>query len=204
VISLSENGFPKGHKPDCGCPACQGHQAAEARRLAEAEQAATVRAMARAVVQLLARGAQSGPDALRSLIGEADAIRVLRLAGLNAGVVAANWQASVPVTASAHQSRTAAMWAASPDHDPRVTQVLTRPGSTMAEVAAVRAQVAGEYAGRQLERQAREQSSVLWRTRSGVVADGQAPVTGASYGPSGAPAQRSQVHGDVAELGSEV
>jgi aminopeptidase N len=180
--------------------ALQVAQAGERRRQAEAEQAATVRALARAVVQLLARGAASGPDVLRSLIGPGDALRVLRLAGLNAEVVAGNWDGQAPRQATTQLN---GGWAADPDHDPRVTEVMRRPGATLAEINAVRAQVAAEYAARAAEKAARREPAVLWHTRDGIpVVDGTAPL-GVSLGPGGAPVQSSRVSESVPPLGSE-
>jgi hypothetical protein len=172
--------------------ALQVAQAGERRRQAEAEQAATVRALARAVVQLLARGAASGPDVLRSLIGPGDALRVLRLAGLNAEVVAGNWDGQAPRQATTQLN---GGWAADPDHDPRVTEVMRRPGATLAEINAVRGQVAAEYAQRAAERKAHEDRY--------YGRDQMPAAMGASTDEIGRPVQRSLIHHDVPELGVE-
>ena len=64
--------------------------------------------------------------------------------------------------------------------------------------------VSAEYAGRQAQREAREQQSVLWRTRSGEQLMGGMPaVMGASYGSDGAARQVSRVNQNVSALGSE-
>jgi hypothetical protein len=180
-------------------------QAAEERRQAEREALAAYQAVARGLVLAAARlTGLPGPDALRALFaplgaeGAVSALTVLRVAGHDAGAQAAAWRAQRP----ASQSRTAAMWASSPDHDPRVMEAVAR-GATDAEISAVRAQVAAEYADRAAERQARSQRSVMWRTRSGeAVADGSGAM-GVSLDDYGAPHQRSLVHRDVPELGSE-
>jgi hypothetical protein len=182
------------HPADCPCRVCKGVRTADARRQAEAEQEATYQAVARALVKLMARGSLSGPDVLRNLVGHDDALRILRAAGMNPGQVAASWQAASPVQQAQSTGRTAALWASSPDHDPRMVAALTRPGVTDAEIAAVRAQVAEEYRARSIQQAARRQSSgVMWRTRDGsVVTDGTAP-----------PVQASRVNQAVPPLGSE-
>ena len=145
-------------------------------------------------MRLLARGALSGPDALRSLVGTDDALRMLRMAGMNAEPVAASWEAAAPVQQAQSTGRTAALWASSPDHDPRMLAVLTRPGVTDNEIAAVRAQVAQEYRQRAADKAARRQSNVMWRTRDGeAVTDGSAPPVQAA----------SRVNQAVPPLGSE-
>jgi hypothetical protein len=84
-----------------------------------------------------------------------------------------------------------------------VVQAIVK-GATDAELNTVRQQVAAEYRAQAAERQARRQSAVMWHTRDGIpVVDGAPAVLGASYGPSGAPVQRSVVNPDVPELGSE-
>lgn len=191
------------HPPDCSCKVCKGVRTAEVRRQAEAEQAATVRAVARALVQLMARGSLSGPDALRSLVGHDDSLRILRMAGMDADTVAGSWQADQPPSGPAEQK--SSLWASSPDHDPRVMQAILH--GTDAEVSAIRAAVAQEYKQRAAEKTARQQSSVMWRTpRDGYpegvpVVDGTSVPAGLSPGPDGAPQQRSVVHHGVQELG---
>jgi len=174
--------------------ALQVAQAGERRRQAQAEQEATHQAVARALVTLMARGSLSGPDVLRNLVGPGDALRILRAAGMNAEPVAASWEAATPVQQAQSTGRTAALWSSSPDHDPRMVAVLTRPGVTDAEIAAVRAQVAAEYRQAAAEKAARRQSSgVMWRTRDGeAVTDGTAPLV-----------QSSRVNQAVPPLGSE-
>jgi hypothetical protein len=98
---------------------------------------------------------------------------------------------------------TSSPWSGSPDHDERVTRALVRDASD-SELSTIRQQVAAEYRDRAAGRQAQRQSGVMWRTRTGeLVTDGSPAVIGASYGPSGAPVQRSQVNPNVPELGSE-
>lgn len=183
-----------GHKPDCPCPLCAGKIRTAAREAAEAEQAAVVRAAARAVAwmaaQMARQGGGSAPDVLRQALGRDDALRILRMAGMNAGPVAASWADAAPGRPA--QSRSD-FWDRFPDHDRDF-------------VAGRRAlpDVAADYDARRRERQAQRQSSVLWQTRDGTpVTDGGAAVTGASFGPSGAPVQRSAVNTGVPELGSE-
>ena len=127
-------------------------QAAEERRRAEAEREAQHRAVARALIKLMARGPLSGPDALRNLLGEQDAALVLRAAGMNATAVAAGWQAAAPAPRQTSASVFDSGYA-DPDHDPRVTEVILRPGATWDEINAVRAQVIAEHEGRALGRQ---------------------------------------------------
>jgi hypothetical protein len=172
--------------------ALQVAEAADRRRQAGAEQAATVRALARAVVQLLARGPLSGPDALRNLIGPDDALRVLRLAGLNADSVAGNWAAQAPQQVTTQLN---GGWAGDPDHDERVIAVLRRPGASMAEISRVRAAVAAEYAERAAEKAHRE-DEYYGRTTMPV-------AVGVSTDDYGRPVQRELIHHDVPELGSD-
>ena len=189
-----------GHKPGCGCPACRGHVAAEARQAAEAEQAATVRAVARLgawmASQLARQGGGSAPDILRQALGPSDALRVLKLAGMDESQVRGRWQAAEPVRqASVNGSRSNGGYSGDPDHDPRVTSVLQRPGATMAEINAVRRQVAEEYAGRALEKAARE--------REYYGRDRAPAAMGVTTGPGGVPVQVSVTRHDVPPLGTE-
>jgi hypothetical protein len=190
------------HKTDCGCGPCSSARAGRATRELEREATATYRATAKAVVALCARlagGELSGPDILRRLVGE-DAELVLRAAGIDPAPVVARWHDSAPVRQSTHQSRTAGMWAASPDHGPRVVQAIVR-GAPDTELNAIRAGVMAEHQERAA---GRRQPALMWRTRSGeLVTDGAPAVLGASMGPAGAPVQRSIVHTDVPEPGSE-
>ena len=146
-----------GHKPGCVCPACRGHVAAEARLAAEAEAAATTRAVARVATWLAAQLARSsatgatGPDVLCRALGRDDAQRVLRMAGMDAGQVAA----SEPAVRQMNTTVFGSGWA-DPDHDPRVTAVMLRSGASWDEINQVRRQVAEEYEARRLERQARD------------------------------------------------
>jgi hypothetical protein len=168
----------------------------------EAEEARAItrrirRRTARAVVAMAAgecrRTGQAVPDLLRARLGADDADAILADAGVTAPPAVPRGPAQVK----------SSPWAGSPDHDPRVVQALVH-GASDAELAKIRAGVAAEYAGRALERQAQRQSAVMWRTRDGTpVTDGGPAVLGASYGPSGAPVQRSAVHGDVPGPGSE-
>ena len=148
----------KTHRSDCRCPPCV-QQRDYARKLAE--QAALVagyRAQHQAGMRVIAAAAARltglpAPDALRVLCGSEDALAVLAGAGMNAGEVAGRWQdADVPRQASTSLGD----WG--PDHDPRVTALLTRPGVTDAELARVRAEVAQEYAVRALEAGARRRA----------------------------------------------
>jgi hypothetical protein len=185
-----------GHKPGCACPACRGAVAAGERRAAEAEQAATVRAVARLgawMAAQLARSGRSAPDVLREALGPSDALRVLRMAGMDAGQVRGSWEAAEPVIRQASVQHGGG-YSGDPDHDPRVTALLTRSGTTMTEINAVRRQVAEEYAGKAREAEARH------REYYGL---DQAPAAmGVSMGPDGRPHQRSTVHADVPPLGT--
>jgi hypothetical protein len=167
-------------------------QAGKRRRQAEVEQAATVRAVARALVKLMARGSLSGPDVLRSLIGHDDALRVLRLAGLSPEQVAQNWTSQAPRQATTQLN---GGFAGDPDHDERVTAVMRRPGATLAEINAVRGQVAAEYAQRAAERKAHEDRY--------YGRDQMPAAMGASVDETGRPVQRSLIHHDVPPLGEE-
>ena len=183
----------------------QARAAAEKAR-AEAEQARAItravrRRTARAVVAMAAaearRTGQAVPDLLRARLGAEDAEHILA----DAGVAAPPAAPRAPVQ-SAGQSATAGLWASSPDHDPRVVQALVR-GAGDGELSTIRAEVAAEYASRAAERQARQQSNVLWRTGRGeLLTDGSPAVLGASYGPSGAPVQTSRADSSVQALGT--
>ena len=178
------------HKPDCACPACRNHAATVARRQAEAEQAAAYAAVARALVKLCSACPLSGPDVLRNLVGPADSLRILRMAGMDPALAAGGWEGSAPVRRQA--STSLGDWG--PDHDPRVTELLRRPGVSDAELARVRAEVAQEYRIRAMEKAARD------RDYYGL--DVPAAM-GVSTGPGGVPLQRSLTHTDVPSLGSE-
>jgi hypothetical protein len=175
-------------------------QAADQRRRAEAEALATYQAVARALVKLMARGALSGPDALRNLVGPGDALRILRAAGMDAEPVAAGWQADqLPSGPAEHKS---SPWASSPDHDPRVAHALVQ-GASDGELARIRVAVAQEYAQAAAGKAARQQSRVMWHSRHGAVVDGGTAPLGVSLGPDGAPVQVSRVNESVPPLGSE-
>jgi hypothetical protein len=162
------------HRDGCDCKVCKAREAAQAQRKAAAELAQTRRDIA--WMQVHQAG---GPDA--------------------AGIMGRHRSEAPHV---AQRSSSGDPWGGSPDHDERVIRGLLR-GVPDAELAKIRAEVAAEYAGKSLERQARQQSAVLWRTRSGeLILDGMAPVLGASFGENGAPVQQSAVHADVPELGS--
>jgi hypothetical protein len=186
------------HKPGCACKVCLSHQAAEAHRKAAAELEATRRDVAWFEVM-----GQGGPDAVLALARQHGdtgrrAERLLRAGGFDVSTIMDRWRAEAPNVAQS--STNPNLFADDPEHSGEAMEAL-RTGGT----AAYRAKVAELTAARAAEKQARQQSGVLWRTRDGgVVTDGQAPVIGASYGSGGAPAQRSQVHGNVPELGSEV
>ena len=191
-----------GHKPDCACPACRGAVAAGERRAAEAEQAATVRAVARLgtwMAAQLARSGRSAPDVLREALGHGDALRVLRMAGMDAGQVRGSWEAAEPAVRQASVQHGGG-YAGDPDHDERVVALLTRSGTTDAEISQMRRLVAEEYAGKARAAEARR------REYYGL---DQAPAAmGVSMGPDGRgagrdrPQQRSTVHADVPPLGT--
>ena len=113
--------------------------------------------------------------------------------GSGARELAAGWQADQPPPGPAEQK--SALWASSPDHDPRVTHALTH-GATDAELAKIRAEVAAEYAQRAAEK--------AQRTDAYYGRDRMPAAMGAAVDERGVPAQRSVVHTDVAPLGSEV
>ena len=166
-------------------------RAGEQRRQAEAEQQATVRAVAGALVRLVSGHGLPGPDALRNLIGADDALRVLRMAGVDPMLAAGGWEAAAPVRRQA-SAQFSNGYAGDPDHDPRVLAVLQR-GSD-AELAAIRAQVHEEYKIRAMEKAARD------RDYYGL--DVPAAI-GVSQGSGGVPLQTSVTHTDVPALGSE-
>ncbi len=172
-----------GHKLGCPCPACRGAQVAEERRHAEAEQAATVRAVARLgawMAAQLARSGGSAPDVLRQALGAEDARRVLRMAGQDAGV----FPASEPVRGGPAQQRSG-FWSQFPDHDPRFL-------SGQASLASVKA----EYAERAAEKRHRDD---VYHGR-----DVMPVAMGVSADERGVPVQRSVTRRDVPPLGSEV
>jgi hypothetical protein len=180
-----------GHKPDCGCPLCRGKVRTAERERAEAEQEATVRAVARALVRLAAAGPLAGPDALRNLVGHDDALRVLRMAGVNPAQAAQGWEEAAPVQRQASAQLNSG-YAGDPDHDERVTRALLH-GVSDAELAKIRAEVRAEYAGRALERRRRED---VYYGRDVMPAP-----AGVSVSERGIPRQRSVVHADVPPLG---
>jgi hypothetical protein len=179
------------HKPDCACPPCRDHRAKVQRDAAGAEAVATSQAVARALLRLLARGSLSGPDALRSLVGHDDALRILRAAGMNAGAVAEGWQADQAAPRQATTQLNGG-YAGDPDHDERVTEVLRH--GTDAELALVRREVADEYARQALAAGAR---------RREYYGHDRPMAIGVSQGPDGAPLQASTVHTSIPELGTE-
>jgi hypothetical protein len=181
------------HKPGCDCKVCQQRQEAEARRQREAEQEATVRAVARALVRMAAAGPLAGPDALRNLVGRDDALRVLRMAGANPALAAQGWQEAAPVQRQASAQFNSG-WSGDPDHDERVTRALLH-GVSDAELAKVRAEVRAEYAGRALERRRREDAY--------YGRDVMPAAAGVSVSERGIPRQQSVTHNDVPPLGSE-
>jgi hypothetical protein len=185
-------GLTNGHKPDCACPLCAGKARTAEREAAEADQAATVRAVARLgawmAAQLARQGGGSAPDVLRQALGPSDALRVLRMAGQDAGQVAAGWAAAAPVIRQESAQHNSG-YAGDPDHDVRVTALLQR-GASWAELNAVRAEVRDEYAGRAVQRQ--RQADVYYGRD-------QTPEAFPA-GPDGLN-QRSVVHTGVPELG---
>lgn len=189
-----------GHKQDCVCPACRGRHTTIERERAEAEQAATVRAVARLgawmAAQLARQGGGSAPDVLRRALGRDDALRVLRLAGQDAGQVRGSWEADAPVSRQASVQLNGGGYSGDPDHDPRVTALLTRSGTSLAEINRVRREVAEEYAGRAMEKAA--------RSREYYGLDQPRAAMGVPTGPGGVPVQRSVIDYGVPELGSEV
>lgn len=163
------------------------------RAAAMAAQRGVVRALSRVLMRLCAQqSGLSGPDVLRRLADDPeDALAICESAGLDSRAVRASWHDAAPGRPA--QSRSD-FWSQFPDHD----------GDFMAGRRQL-PDVAAEYDARQRERQAQRQSSVLWRTRDGTpVTDGGVAVIGASFGPSGAPVQRSVVSESVPPLGEEV
>lgn len=160
--------------------AAESHEASAARREAEAQRAAEAAEDVRAVGRMLGYVAAfvTGlpvPDALAAVarsagvVGRSDALRVLRMAGHNAESHAQAWRDAAPAQ---RQASNAGPWAGEPSHDPRVTAAVMR-GASAAEVAAIRAEVAAEYASAAA---ARQPSGEMWRTASGeVLADDTRP-----------------------------
>jgi hypothetical protein len=213
--------MPRGHKPDCGCAPCRAARQGDINRLeaerhelaaerARLEQAASkYRAAVRFVMGAMAMlTSQPASDAVASVASrlrgtplDFSVAEVLDAAGVHAAGPADSWGAEAGRQASS-QSAVKAMFAASPEHDPRVTQAILA-GASDAEVSRLLAEVVQEYGERQAERKARQVPGVLWNTRSGpLMESGWAPV-GVSLGPDGAPRQRSVTHADVAPLGAE-
>ena len=188
------------HKPGCDCKVCRAWQAAEEHRKAAAGAEQTRRDSAWLTVM-----ASGGPDAVIALARRhgdpARAVRLLTAAGLDAAGITERWRADAPQQHSS--SGGAGPWAGSPDHDERVTRALVQ-GASDGELSKIREQVTAEYRQAAVQRAARRQSSAMWATRDGsVLRDGSGVVMGASLGPDGAPAQRSVVHAEVPELGSD-
>ena len=162
------------------------------RAAAMAAERSVVRAQSRALLALLAQpGGLPGPDVLRRVLSDPeDAMAICASAGLNPAAVQARWADTAP--AAPAQSRSD-FWGQFPDHN----EDFLRGTRSLADVTA-------EHEQRQVARAARRESPVLWRTRDGgAVTDGEPAVMGASFGPGGAPVQRSAVHADVPELRSE-
>jgi hypothetical protein len=188
----------KGHREDCGCPACRGHEVTEARRRAEAEQAQTSRDSAWFAV--MNAGGPAAVIAVARRHGDPGrAVRLLTAAGLDTAGITDRYREDAPQQSSS--SGGAGPWAGSPDHDPRVTRALLR-GASDAELSKIREQVTAEYRQTAAQRAARRQSAVMWRTPSGeAVRDGSGAPPGVSLSPDGAPVQRSVTYAD--EAGSE-
>jgi len=171
-----------------------------AKKLNASEQAsrrtAQLNAHGRAIIALAALAGQqsgsSGPDVLRRLIGQQDALTVLDSVGYGARELAEAWAADAPAHGGPAQQKSSS-WAGSPEHDPRVTELLLR-GAPDAEVHAALRRVREEAAGKALE--ARRRSDDYYG-RS------QPAAIGVSQGPGGAPVQTSVRHDSVPELGSE-
>lgn len=170
----------------------------EDRKLNASEQAsrrtAQLNAHGRAILALAAlvgqQSGSSGPDVLRRITDPETALTVLDSVGSGARELAETWQADAPLNPGPAQ-RTSSAWAGSPEHDPRVTELLLR-GAPDAEVRAALRQVREEAAGKAIQKAARD--------REYYGRDMPAAV-GVSTGPGGVPLQASTVHNDVRELG---
>lgn len=90
-----------------------------------------------------------------------------------------------------HSTSVGRSWDQDPDHDQRVIDAIVRNAS-MAELSAIRRQVAAEYARAAAERQP---SAVMWRTLHGQLVDG-------SGGPE-PPVQHTTVHHAVPGLATD-
>jgi hypothetical protein len=136
------------------------------------------------------REGASGPDIARRITDPETALQVMDSAGYSARQLAGTWKADQPAPAPAQRSSS---WSSSPDHDERVTRALLH-GAPDHELAAIRAEVAAEYAHRAMAKQRRD-DEFYGRDRPAAI--------GVSQGPDGAPVQRSTVFRDTPELGSE-
>jgi hypothetical protein len=117
-------------------------EAEQARAALTRVERTTARALVAAAAAEARRTGQAVPDLLRARLG-ADADEILRAA-------------AVPAPAAPRPAQqSSSPWAGSPDHDERVTRALLH-GAPDAELAQIRQQVAAEYEGRRLERQARD------------------------------------------------
>jgi hypothetical protein len=160
------------------------------KKLGAAQQAARrtaqLEAHGRAIIALAAlvgrQSGASGPEVLRRLIGPEETLTVLDSVGYGARELAERWQADAPRQQAADEFR----------RHPEAEEAL-RTGGPWAQRAKVRELAEAEQAARAPEKPADYDPRVMWRTRSGVVADGRAPV---------APVQQSVVHADVPELGA--
>ena len=181
------------HKPDCGCKPCKDRQAAEAHRKAAAELEQARRDAA--WMQVMGQG---GPDAVLALArqhGDPErARRLLEAGGFPVAEIMDRHRAEAPHGLPLHVARQLGQ--------PEAVEAL-RVHGTWAQRARARELAEEERAARAAEKPAGYDPRVMWRTRGGgLVTDGQAPVMGASIGANGAPVQRSQIHNDVAELGT--
>jgi hypothetical protein len=131
-----------------------------------------VESLARTVMVLASRmTGLPGPDAVRAIMNTAGAdgaghgMAVVRAAGHSVPAQQAAWQAEAPARRQASRGTD---WSTDPDHDPRVMAAITS-GAGAEELSRVRSMVAAEqHAGRV---QHARQTSVMWRTRDGVLED---------------------------------
>jgi hypothetical protein len=173
-------------------------------------QAAVNRDLARALIVMAVRQTSlPAPDALAALAGtvmgtalEFDPASILTAARVRpAGPPGGYRPGELGGRPAAQQSRTSSMFAASPEHDPRVLEAIRRGGD--AEISRVLTEVVQEYGQRAAERQVRREPEVMWMTRTGPLRESASAPLGASVGQLGEPVQRSVVHESVAPLGSE-
>jgi hypothetical protein len=177
---------------------------------------AAVPALCRAALEFAAQGVQSGPDAMKGLIGAPGALAIVRAAGLDAVGIEARWAAAAP--ARQQQPHQSSVFDVDLRHDRRVmdAQLRGQPGAVceaLAEVAADEAapgvlrdkalKASQLIAGGMSISEAMDQADVIvavgrWERHGGASA-----ALGVSADQFGKPRQRSVIHRDVAELGAE-